>query len=44
MVPSSGGRFEVSRDGVPVFEKSKMKRHAKAGEILELLTSRASEP
>jgi hypothetical protein len=38
MIPSSKGRFEVLRDGVPVFEKSKLDRHAKPGEILSLLT------
>ena len=37
MIPSSKGRFEVLRDGVPVFEKSKLDRHAKPGEILGLL-------
>jgi selT/selW/selH-like putative selenoprotein len=37
LVPSSGGRFEVSRDGAPVFEKSKAGRHAKPGEIVALL-------
>ena len=37
MIPSSKGRFEVLRDGVPVFEKSKLDRHAKPGEILKLL-------
>ena len=37
MIPSRGGRFEVLRDGVPVFEKSKLARHARPGEILELL-------
>jgi hypothetical protein len=37
MLPSSRGRFEVVRDGKPVFEKSKLGRHAKAGEILGLL-------
>ena len=37
MIPSSKGRFEVLRDGVPVFEKSKVDRHAKPGEILALL-------
>jgi hypothetical protein len=37
MIPSSKGRFEVLRDGVPVFEKSKLDRHAKPGEILRLL-------
>ena len=37
MIPSSKGRFEVLRDGVPVFEKSKLGRHARPGEILGLL-------
>ena len=37
MIPSSKGRFEVLRGGVPVFEKSKLDRHAKPGEILALL-------
>jgi Rdx family. len=37
LVPSSKGRFEVSRDGQPIFEKSKTGRHAKPGEILALL-------
>lgn len=40
MIPSSGGRFEVVRDGVPVFEKSKIKRHPLPAEILELLTAK----
>lgn len=39
MMPSSGGRFEVMRDGKPVFQKSKVGRHAQPGEILHLLTS-----
>jgi predicted Rdx family selenoprotein len=37
MIPSRGGRFEVLRDGVPVFEKSKLGRHAKPGEVIGLL-------
>jgi hypothetical protein len=37
MIPSSKGRFEVLRDGVPVFEKSKLDRHARPGEIVALL-------
>jgi hypothetical protein len=37
MIPSSKGRFEVLRDGVPVFEKSKLGRHERPGEILGLL-------
>ena len=36
--PSSKGRFEVTRDGRPVFEKSKLGRHALPGEVLKLLT------
>jgi predicted Rdx family selenoprotein len=35
--PSSGGRFEVSRDGVPIFQKSKLHRHAQPGEVSRLL-------
>jgi predicted Rdx family selenoprotein len=39
LVPSAGGRFEVYRDGKPIFEKSKLDRHAKPGEVLQLLAS-----
>jgi len=35
--PSGGGRFEVSRDGTPVFRKSVLKRHPHPGEIVRLL-------
>jgi predicted Rdx family selenoprotein len=37
--PSGGGRFEVSLDGVPLFQKSKLGRHAAPGEIVALLRS-----
>jgi len=37
MIPSGGGRFEVLRDGVPVFQKSRIGRHAQPGEILRAL-------
>jgi hypothetical protein len=37
LIPSKGGRFEVVRDGVPIFEKSTLGRHAKPGEIVNLL-------
>jgi len=37
LIPSKGGRFEVLRDGVPVYEKSKNGRHAQPGEVLRLL-------
>jgi predicted Rdx family selenoprotein len=40
LVPSRGGRFEVVADGVAVFEKSKLNRHARPGEIVNLLTAR----
>jgi selT/selW/selH-like putative selenoprotein len=35
--PGSGGRFEVSKDGAPIFQKSKLGRHAEPGEIVGLL-------
>jgi selT/selW/selH-like putative selenoprotein len=37
LIPSHGGRFEVSVDGAQVFEKSRLGRHAKPGEIAELV-------
>ena len=39
MIASGKGRFEVLKDGMPVFEKSKMGRHAAKGEIVALLRS-----
>jgi selT/selW/selH-like putative selenoprotein len=41
MQASSGGRFEVSVDGVLVFEKSKLGRHAQPGEVMALINARA---
>ena len=37
MIPSGRGRFEVTVDGSPIYEKSKLGRHAKPGEIVQLL-------
>jgi selenoprotein W-related protein len=37
LFPSDGGRFEVSVNGQLVFSKLKLKRHAEAGEILNLI-------
>jgi selT/selW/selH-like putative selenoprotein len=37
MMPSSGGRFEVLLEGTPIFEKSKLRRHAQPGEVLTLI-------
>ncbi|CAN5145567.1 hypothetical protein BH23GEM2_BH23GEM2_25640 [soil metagenome] len=39
LIASSGGRFEVVRDGTPIFQKSKLKRHANPGEVVGLLRS-----
>ncbi|MBX6332335.1 MAG: Rdx family protein [Gemmatimonadaceae bacterium] len=41
MIPSRGGRFEVTLDGTPIFEKSKLGRHARSGEVLSLIKQRA---
>jgi hypothetical protein len=37
LIPSGGGRFEVLADGTPVFEKSKLGRHAEPGEVVAKL-------
>jgi selenoprotein W-related protein len=37
LVPSSGGRFEVTVDDVLIFSKKALGRHAAPGEILQLL-------
>jgi len=43
LVPSSGGRFEVTVDGKLIFEKSKLHRHAKPGEVVHLLGGHAGK-
>jgi len=42
MVPASGGLFEVSVDGKLVFSKRALGRHAKDGEVLELVKHQVS--
>lgn len=37
LLPSRSGRFEVAVDGTPVFEKSRLGRHARPGEIAQLV-------
>jgi selenoprotein W-related protein len=37
LIPSSGGRFEVALDGTPIFQKSKLGRHAEPGEVVRSL-------
>jgi selenoprotein W-related protein len=44
LVPSSGGRFEVSLDGELIFSKAELDRHANAGEISALVGARLGEP
>jgi selenoprotein W-related protein len=38
LVESSGGAFEVTVDGKPVFSKLELGRHARDGELVELVT------
>jgi len=40
LTPSRGGRFEVTLNGTPIFEKSKLDRHARPGEIIKLIAAR----
>ncbi len=37
LIPSDGGRFEVSVNGDLIFSKLQTKRHAEAGEIVKLI-------
>ena len=37
LIPSDGGRFEVSVNGELIFSKLQLKRHAEAGEIVNLI-------
>jgi selenoprotein W-related protein len=38
LIPSDGGRFEVSVNGKLVYSKLQTKRHAEAGEVLNLIS------
>jgi selenoprotein W-related protein len=37
LIPSSGGRFEVTVDDRPVFSKAATGRHAEPGEVVRLI-------
>jgi selenoprotein W-related protein len=37
LIPSDGGRYEVSLDGKLVYSKLQTRRHAEPGEVLGLL-------
>jgi len=38
LIPSDGGRFEVTVNGTLVYSKLKTNRHANAGEVLALVS------
>jgi len=44
LVPSSGGVFEVTRDGVTLFSKKALGRHARPGEVAALLREPPAPP
>ena len=37
LIPSDGGRFEVSVNGELIYSKLQTKRHAEAGEVVDLI-------
>jgi hypothetical protein len=39
MIPSGKGRFEVVHNGKAIFEKSRLDRHARPGEIMGILAT-----
>ena len=43
LVPSHGGRFEVSVDGQLIFSKHELHRHAEPGEIVRLVSDHAKQ-
>jgi selT/selW/selH-like putative selenoprotein len=44
LLPSSGGRFEVTLDGEPLFSKVANKRHPRPGEVHGLVAGRLGPP
>ena len=42
LIPGSGGIFEVNLDGVVVFSKKRVGRHAQPGEVVEALRAKKS--
>ena len=40
LLPSSGGVFEVTVDGKPIFSKKALRRHAEPGEVLRAIRER----
>ena len=44
LLPSSGGRFEVTLDGELLFSKAALNRHPRPGEVLDLVAARLGPP
>ena len=44
LLPSSGGRFEVTLDGELLFSKAALNRHPRPGEVLDLIAARLGSP
>ena len=44
LLPSAGGRFEVTLDGELLFSKAALKRHADPGEVSGLVAARLGPP
>ena len=42
LIPGSGGIFEVNLDGVVVFSKKRVGRHAQPGEVVEAVRAKKS--
>jgi selenoprotein W-related protein len=43
LVPSDGGRFEVTANGALLYSKSQTRRHAEPGEVLGLVRKLVGE-
>ena len=44
LLPSGGGRFEVKLDGELIFSKAELDRHARPGEVYDLVAARLGPP
>lgn len=43
LVPDTAGRFEVTLDGELIFSKAQLGRHAREGEVADLVRERIGE-
>lgn len=44
LIPSSGGRYEVTLDGELIYSKAALKRHAEPGEVVRLVEEHLGPP